>query len=420
MPVKGLMVSTMANIADNVGSSKKQGNEGNNKTAKAVKTVKAYESVNTESTESTPKFSSKLSSSSPSSPSITWPVWMQKAMMEDGRVAFQGCKIGIRIGRLHNKPCSLTEMLRVIETYRGGLRPEQVDFQRKPTPSYLRRHCVCIAIYRSEEASRIDCNFSIVLYDNGWFEYWGTGRRTTLYLPDCIEFVYRYNLVIDEVDEFTVEQSVLGNTDWHTVAALFAEERITQNMTGYNAGNTCYYTDEELPFFERKQVTEIVGAAHIPTPEERLLKQERRAEMGKIIAKATARLTDKQAEIYKLHFEYDYSLESISEMLKMPRTTASSRLMGTRAIFSRELKKQTGEDAREYFNDNSNENSTESVKAVKAVKAKSSDDIKDNGSKETKGASGASCNSCDDDDDDNFSYDDFGYESKETDENAED
>ena len=408
MPVKGLMVSAMANIADNVCNNRKQDNKGNqgnqgnqdNKTAKAVKALKADASTNTVRT--------LLSSSSSL---LTWPAWMQEAMMKDGRVAFRGCKTGIRIGKLHNKPCSLAEMLKVIETYRKCLPPEQVDFQRKPTPSYLRRHCVCIAIYRSEEVSKIDCNFSIVLYDNGWFEYWGTGRRTTLYLPDCIEFVYRYNLIIDEVDEFTVEQSVLGNTDWHTVAALFAEERITQNMTGHNAGNTCYDTDEELPFFERKQVTEIVGAAHIPTPEERLLKQERRDEMSKIIAKAMTRLTDKQAEIYKLHFEFDYSLESISEMLKMPRTTASSRLMGARAIFSRELEKQTGKDAREYFNENSTE-------AVKAVKAKSSDEIK--GSENIKNIKEVSCNPCNDDNDDNFSDDEFGREIEETNENAED
>ncbi len=111
-------------------------------------------------------------------------------------------------------------------------------------------------------------------------------------------------------------------------------------------------TDEGQPISESKKVTEIVGAAHIPTPEERLLKEERRAEMSKIIAKATAKLTDKQAEVYKLHIEYGYSLERTSEMLGLPRTTASGRFAKVRTRFSEELRKQTGEDAREYFGEN--------------------------------------------------------------------
>ena len=128
---------------------------------------------------------STVSTESMFSPPATWPAWMQRAMMDNGRVAFRGSKIGIKIGtELHNEPCSLTEMIKIIEAYQKRLYPDmnQSDFRRRPTPSYLRRHCTCIAFYRAEEGSRADCDFSIILYDNGWFEYWGTGRRTTLYL----------------------------------------------------------------------------------------------------------------------------------------------------------------------------------------------------------------------------------------------
>ena len=365
--MKGLMVSVMANVTNMAASAN----------VAAVNAVDANNHKDNHSNKRNSEQNSKgvkiadlstFSTESVFSPPSTWPAWMQKAMMDNGRVAFRGSKIGIKIGtKLHNEPCSLTEMIKIIEAYQKRLYPDmnQSDFRRRPTPSYLRRHCTCIAFYRAEEGSRADCDFSIILYDNGWFEYWGTGRRTTLYLPDCTQFIYKYNLAIDEIDKTTVDQSVLGNTEWYTVATLFAEERITQNMVGYGGNASCddggAEAGEEKPDAETQKVTEIVGATHIPTPEERLLKEERRAEMSKIIAKATARLTDKQAEVYKLRFEYEYPVERIGEMLEIPRPTAASRLIGVRARFSEAIKEQTGEDVKDYLNATSHK-TTESEK----------------------------------------------------------
>ena len=365
--MKGLMVSVMANVT----------NEANTANMAASSNVAAVNANNHSKNHSNKRNKNNNDcvvktvvspTESMFSPPATWPAWMQKAMMDNGRIAFRGSKIGIKIGTtLHNEPLSLTEMIKIIEAYQKRLYPDmkQSDFRRKPTPSYLRRHCTCIAFYRAEEGSRADCDFSIILYDNGWFEYWGTGRRTTLYLPDCKEFIYKYNLAIDEIDKTTVDQSVLGNTEWYTVATLFAEERITQNMVGYGGNASCddggAEAGEEKPDAETQKVTEIVGATHIPTPEERLLKEERRAEMSKIIAKATARLTDKQAEVYKLRFEYEYPVERIGEMLEIPRPTAASRLIGVRARFSEAIKEQTGEDVKDYLNATSHK-TTESEK----------------------------------------------------------
>ena len=371
--MKGLMVSVMANVTNMAASSNVAAVNANNHS-------KNHSNKRNKNNNDCVVKTVVSPTESVFSPPSTWPAWMQRAMMDNGRVAFRGSKIGIKIGtKLHNEPCSLTKMIKIIEAYQKRLYPDmkQSDFRRKPTPSYLRRHCTCIAFYRAEEGSRADCDFSVILYDNGWFEYWGTGRRTTLYLPDCTEFIYKYNLAIDEIDKTTVDQSVLGNTEWYTVATLFAEERITQNMVGYGANAPCdnaegetgagttgagtgaktgvraeaeSETDDGQPISESKRVTEIVGAAHIPTPEERLLKEERRAELSKIIAKAKARLTDKQGEIYKLHFEYEYPVERIGEMLEIPRTTAGSRLIGIRTRFSEVIKEQTGEDVMEYLN----------------------------------------------------------------------
>ena len=376
--MKGLMVSVMANVTNEANTA----NMAASSNVAAVNAVDANNHSDNHSDNHKDNHSNKrknkqnskgvkigdlstVSTESMFSPPATWPAWMQKAMMDNGRVAFRGSKIGIKIGtKLHNEPCSLAEMIKIIEAYQKRLYPDmkQSDFRRRPTPSYLRRHCTCIAFYRAEEGSRADCDFSIILYDNGWFEYWGTGRRTTLYLPDCTEFIYKYNLAIDEIDKTTVDQSVLGNTEWYTVATLFAEERITQNMVGYGGNASCddggagvgagtgAETDEGQPISESKKVTEIVGAAHIPTPEERLLKEERRAEMSKIIAKASAKLTDKQAEVYKLHFEYEYSLERTGEMIGISTKAAGHRVTGIKDRFSEEIEQQTGEDVKAYLN----------------------------------------------------------------------
>ena len=387
--MKGLMVSVMANVTNMAASSNVAAVNANNHS-------KNHSNKRNKNNNDCVVKTVVSPTESVFSPPSTWPAWMQRAMMDNGRVAFRGSKIGIKIGTtLHNEPCSLTKMIKIIEAYQQRLYPDmkQSDFRRKPTPSYLRRHCTCIAFYRAEEGSRADCDFSIILYDNGWFEYWGTGRRTTLYLPDCTEFIYKYNLAIDEIDKTTVDQSVLGNTEWYTVATLFAEERITQNMVGYGGNASCddggagvgagagAETDEGQPISESKKVTEIVGAAHIPTPEERLLKEERRAEMSKIIAKAAAKLTDKQAEVYKLHFEYEYSLERTGEMIGISTKAAGHRVTGIKDRFSEEIEQQTGEDVKAYLNASVSE-------ATNSQDAQKADNINDDNSDANNNVSG--------------------------------
>ena len=433
--MKGLMVSIMANVTNMAASANVaavNAVDANNHSNKGIKIAASSTSPTSPTT---------TMEASIISPPSTWPAWMQKAMMDNGRVAFRGSNIGIKIGTtLHNKTCSLAEMIKIIEAHQKRLYPDQKpsDFRRKPTPSYLRRHCTCIAAYRAEEGSRIDYDFSVILYDNGWFEYWETGRRTTLYLPDCTEFIYKYNLAIDEIDKTTIDQSVLGNTDWRTVAMLFAEERITQNMVGYGANAPCdnsecesgagtgaetgaatkvragigtgAETDEGQPISESKRVTEIVGAAHIPTPEERLLKEERRAELSKIIAKATSKLTDKQAEVYKLHFEYEYSLERTGEMIGISSKAAGHRVTGIKERFSEEIEQQTGEDVKAYLN----------ASVSKAANDQNSDNITD-GSGDINDNVNEKGNLADTSDKDNCytNFEDEFDESDESDENIE-
>ena len=363
--MKGLMVSVMANVTNMAASSNVAAVNANNHS-------KNHSNKRNKNNNDCVVKTVVSPTESVFSPPSTWPAWMQRAMMDNGRVAFRGSKIGIKIGtKLHNEPCSLTEMIKIIEAYQKRLYPDmkQSDFRRKPTPSYLRRHCTCIAFYRAEEGSRADCDFSIILYDNGWFEYWGTDRRTTLYLPDCKEFIYKYNLAIDEIDKTTVNQSVLENTRWYTVATLFAEERITQNMVGYGANAPCDNSEgetgartgaragtgdsveagEEQPISESKKVTEIVGAAHIPTPEERLLKQERQNEMRRIINDTVPTLSEKQSEVYRALFEEELSRVQTCEKLNLQEAALRSRLRKLRVKFGDQIKSITGEEVEEYL-----------------------------------------------------------------------
>ena len=363
--MKGLMVSVMANVTNMAASSNVAAVNANNHS-------KNHSNKRNKNNNDCVVKTVVSPTESVFSPPSTWPAWMQRAMMDNGRVAFRGSKIGIKIGtKLHNEPCSLTEMIKIIEAYQKRLYPDmkQSDFRRKPTPSYLRRHCTCIAFYRAEEGSRADCDFSIILYDNGWFEYWGTDRRTTLYLPDCKEFIYKYNLAIDEIDKTTVNQSVLENTRWYTVATLFAEERITQNMVGYGANAPCDNSEgetgartgaragtgdsveagEEQPISESKKVTEIVGAAHIPTPEERLLKQERQNEMRRIISDTVPTLSEKQSEVYRALFEEELSRVQTCEKLNLQEAALRSRLRKLRVKFGDQIKSITGEEVEEYL-----------------------------------------------------------------------
>ena len=369
--MKGLMVSVMANVTNtaivaNVADS-------SNVAAVNANNHSNKQNDNRDNTQSNKGVKITVSSTSPTvstessiiSPPSTWPTWMQKAMMDNGRVAFRGSKIGIKIGKLHSKRCSLKKMLKIIKIYQKRLYPamKQSDFRRRPTPSYLRRHCTCIAVYRAKEGSRADCDFSIILYDNGWFEYWGTSRRTTLYLPDCKDFIYKYNLVIDEIDKTTINQSVLENTTWYTAATLFAEERITQNMVGYGSNAPCDNSEieagEEQPVSESKKVTEIVGAVHIPTPEERLLKEERRNEMRRIINDTLPILSQKQTDIYHFLFDCEMSRCQVCEILQVQESTLRHRIKKLQEKFDEQIKKHTGGDAKEFFGLNSSEKGNE-------------------------------------------------------------
>lgn len=349
-------------------------------------------SAATETTETTAAAASE--GSKETSPRASMPAWMKKAMKEDRRIAFKGSNIGIKIGTLYKNSLSLDKMLDIVKRYQKKLTREQIEFSKSPTPAMLREKFKCIAFAKSEDDVKIDRDFAIILYNNGWIEYRSTDHYTTLKLKACSTFTYQHNLMIDDVDETVLNKTLLEKTSWTVCACLAGEEKITRSLIRHgNAvkngtsdspeGENDIDDDGEFEAYKRRR-EEPISIVRIPTPENRVLAQERRAEMQKIISRGQSVLTNRQAELYKLHFEYDIPLSCVAEMLKITRGACTHRLSGIQQRFSEQIKAITGEDVEKYLNlDSKGIKAAEGVEEVtEATKAEnfkniSADDLDD-------------------------------------------
>ncbi len=309
-------------------------------------------------------------------PSSAWPVWMQKAMMEDGRVMFKGSKVGIKIGKLRSNSHTLGEMIKIVQKCQEELIYEQINFNKNPSPATLRKDFVCIGFAKSEDGCSVDREFAAILYNNGWAEYWSIDRHATLRLVDCLEFTYEYNYPINDIDKTVIDKSILENENWVMCVCLAGEERISRNLNRHhsavsndennsedadNAGNAgnANNTGETVDADKRRQKAEPVTVVRIPNPEERVLAQERHKEIQAIISAARASLTEKQAEVFKLHFYKGIPLLEVSEELGIDPSTCSRRVEGIQEKFSQQVTRITGEDVEKYLNLSYARNKTE-------------------------------------------------------------
>ena len=301
--------------------------------------------------------------SEPPTPSSAWPAWMQRAMMEDGRVMFKGSKIGIKIGKLRSNSHTLGEMIKIVQKCQETLTYEQINFNKSPTSAALRKDFVCIGFAKSEDGCSVDREFAAILYNNGWAEYWSIDRHATLRLVDCSEFTYEYNYAINDIDKTVIDKSVLENENWVMCVCLAGEERITKNLNRHHsavsndensedadsAGNTANAGDT-VDADKKRQKAEPVTVVKIPNPEERILAQERHKEIQSIISAARSSLTDKQGEVFKLHFDYGIPLLEVSKMLGITKAACSYRLEGIQEKFSKQITRIAGEDVEKYLN----------------------------------------------------------------------
>ena len=295
------------------------------------------------------------------------PAWMQKAMMKNGRIFFKGSKVGIKIGELQDNSYTLGEMIKIIQACQEVLTPEQINLEKKPIPAALRRGFVCIAFARSEEGAAADREFAVILYNNGWVEYWSGNRHVTFKLTDCLSFTYDYKYAIDDIDKTVLDSSLLENENWAMCAILSGEERVTMNLKRHNtAASLETYQDadkassmssmsstsnacESVEADKKRQKLEPVTVARIPNPEERLFAQEREQEIQSIISAAYSSLTEKQAEVFKLHFDYEIPLSDVSKMLNIASSTCTNRLKGIQDKFREQIEYQTGKKVRQYL-----------------------------------------------------------------------
>lgn len=303
--------------------------------------------------------------SEPSTPASAWPAWMQRAMTENGRVMFKGSKIGIKIGKLRSNSHTLGEMIKIVQKCQEELIYEQINFNKNPSPATLRKDFVCIGFAKSEDGCSVDREFAAILYNNGWAEYWSIDRHATLKLTDCSEFTYEYNYPINDIDKTVIDKSILENENWVMCVCLAGEERITKNLNRSNttvsndensedadsAGNTgnAGNAGEAIDADKKRQKAEPITVVKIPNPEERLLAQERHKEIQKIISAGRASLTDKQAEVFKLHFDYGIPLLEVSKMLGITKAACSYRLEGIQEKFSKQITRIAGEDVEKYL-----------------------------------------------------------------------
>ena len=357
-------VTNTVSIADAINAS---GNTNKNRVESRINVANAPNAPNATNAPDAPNTATtpSMAYSEPPTPSSAWPAWMQRAMMEDGRVMFKGSKIGIKIGKLRSNSHTLGEMIKIVHKCQETLTYEQINFNKSPTSAALRKDFVCIGFAKSEDGCSVDREFAAILYNNGWAEYWSIDRHATLRLVDCSEFTYEYNYAINDIDKTVIDKSVLENENWVMCVCLAGEERITKNLNRSNttvsndensedadsAGNTANAGNagEAIDADKKRQKAEPVTVVKIPNPEERILAQERHKEIQSIISAARSSLTDKQGEVFKLHFDYGIPLLEVSKMLGISPNTCIHRLEGIQEKFSKQITRIAGEDVEKYL-----------------------------------------------------------------------
>ena len=210
----------------------------------------------------------------------------------------------------------------------------------RPKAANLQKNEVCIAAmtHNDLEGNNNVGKFLIKIYDCGYGVYDNGNRTTVIWLPDCRSFIYKFNLAIDGIDKYVISEETLLQMTWPQVLTLFGEEQILRNMTHKKSqGTDTAFEDEEenmnILDCDKKSTEGCIGVVHIDDPETAFIKAETRKELSQIVHQIEAKLTDKQAEVYKMYYEYDFSRKQISEILGISYDTVADRLEGIHKKF---------------------------------------------------------------------------------------
>lgn len=185
----------------------------------------------------------------------------------------------------------------------------------------------------------------ITLYNSGFALYEnGIGRHSVIWLPYCVNFTYYFNKLRDTEREYLretdkVPSEKLMTSKWTSIVAFFGEERITQNMF-YGFGNCDTETlESENDEQDNEVVDEDTDGEYFSwndetlsvNPLEAVIRRERRDTM-------LSKLSDKQHEVFILHYKYGWTQKKISEKLGISPAAVCMRLNSAKAIIKIFLK----------------------------------------------------------------------------------
>jgi len=169
------------------------------------------------------------------------------------------------------------------------------------------------------------------VFANGYALYENDAGRTTMWLPDCVRFIYQFTKLRDaekirglrEYEE--IPEELMREMSWVVVLTTIGGHRIENlslNRKGDRAGNRADLYDEtndenqEEPL-RREYVWK--DAQFGEDPETAYIRKE-------TLARALASMTDKQREVFLLYYRDGYTQREIGEMMRQARTTIETQL----------------------------------------------------------------------------------------------
>lgn len=189
---------------------------------------------------------------------------------------------------------------------------------RKRRPGAIRLRRTGSRIAKRDLGSEGMCE----VFSNGYAIYDNGDRRTVLWVPDCTKRTYFFGKLNDNQKEYLREtneigEDVLGVCPWYMALILAGEHCIEANMAHAKSVGVASIFDQAECDVEKAY--RWVGASHFDTPEVAYLKKEA-AEARK---KA---LTDKQLEIFDLHFAGGMSMRTIAKYYGVDHSTIREQI----------------------------------------------------------------------------------------------
>jgi RNA polymerase sigma factor (sigma-70 family) len=171
------------------------------------------------------------------------------------------------------------------------------------------------------------------LFANGYAIYEnGHGRYSIVWLPYCVNYTYNFNKLRDVEKDYLNEKAALPeglllSTKWTVAVALHGEERITQHMErGIGNADTPEEDDENENTEVEEEAEDNEGDNFVwdddplgVDPLRAVIRRENRAAM-------LAEMTDKQRQVFVLHYKYGWTQQQIADYLCIDQTTVRDRL----------------------------------------------------------------------------------------------